>query len=139
MADTVTNAGKPSLSNASRYVVHLTGISDGTGESNVVKIDRSALTLPNSSSAAPSRISIVSARWNMQGFSYIKLAWDHTADDTIMVLNGSGYDNFEDYGNLVDPNTSGDAITGAIGDVLLTSIGGAAGSTYDITLECVLS
>lgn len=140
-ADTVTNVGKPSLSDESKYVVHLTGISgDGAGESDIVKIDRSALLLPGAAApTAPSRINISSIRWNIQGFSYIKLAWNHTIDDTIAVLSGNGYDNWEEAGNLIDPNTSGDVITGAIGDVQLTSIGAAAGASYDITIVCQLS
>ena len=50
------------------YVIHLTNISDGTGESNVVKIDRSALT--NNNGLAPMGIDILEARWAIQGFCY---------------------------------------------------------------------
>ncbi len=134
MADTVTSRVVFSNTNSRKYVVHLTCISDGTGESNVVKVDRSALT--NGAGAAPDKIKIASIRWNIQGFTYIKLSWDHTADDTAMLLSSNGYDNFEAYGCLVDPNTSVDAVTGAIGDLLLTSVGAASGATYDITIEC---
>ena len=136
MADTVTNQSKPSLSDPNRYVAHLTGISDGTGESNVVKVDRSTLLL---NGVAPTKINIASCRWNTQGFSYIKLSWDHTADDTAMVLTGNGYDNQVEFGSLRDPNTSADTVTAAIGDLLLTSVGAAAGASYDITIECLLS
>jgi hypothetical protein len=133
MADTVTSRVVFSNTNSRKYIVHLTGISDGTGESAVVKVDRSALT--NGAGQAPDKIKIASIRWNIQGYSYIKLSWDHTADDTAMVLSGNGYDNFESYGCLVDPNTSGDTVTGAIGDLLLTSVGAASGASYDVTIE----
>lgn len=137
MADAVTtNTIKGGVS-AKRMIVHLTNLSDGTGESNVVKVDRSALTLPNGNS--PSKINIRAVRWAIQGFTYIKLSWDHTADDTAFLLSGNGYDCFEVHGVLADPNTSTDAVTGAIGDLLLTTAGAASGATYDITLELDLS
>jgi hypothetical protein len=138
MADTVTSNTMMSGVRTKRAIVHLTGISDGTGESAVVKVDRSTLLIPGID-AAPTKLHIASIRWNIQGFSYIKLSWDHTADDTICLLSLNGYENYETYGGLKDPNTSVDAVTGAIGDILLTSVGAASGATYDITLEIILA
>lgn len=129
MADTVTN--QVILGGKSTYVVHLTGISDGTGESNVVKIDKS--TLLNTIGVEPPRIIIQSIRWASQGFSYIKLSWDHATDVTAMILNGNGYENFEEVGGLKDT-----LLNDSTGDLLLTSVGAANGSTYDITLVCSL-
>lgn len=137
MADAVATNTIKGGAYAKRMIVHLTNLSDGTGESAVVKVDRSALTLPNGSS--PNKINIRAIRWAIQGFTYIKLSWDHTADDTAFLLSGNGYDCFETYGVLSDPNTSVDAVTGAIGDLLLTTAGAASGATYDITLELDLS
>lgn len=116
------------------YVVHLTCISDGTGESNVTKIDRSALT--NTNGVEPKAIDISEVRWNIQGFSYVKLSWDHSTDDVAMLLSGNGYDNFGEFSALKDPRSS--AVSGASGDLLLTSVGAASGATYDITLVCRL-
>lgn len=131
MADTVSTNTVFSNDRSRRLAVHLTGISDGTGETAVVKIDKSAFTNPNG--IEPPIIKIASARWNIQGFTYIKLAWAHTAPDTALVLTGNGYDNWESTGFLRDPNSAGGA-----GDLTLTSIGASNGATYDITLECVL-
>lgn len=138
MADTVTTNTMMSGIRSKRVIIHMTGISDGTGESAVVKVDRSTLIIPESAQA-PTKLHIASVRWNVQGYSYIKLSWDHTADDTICLLSINGYENYETYGGLKDPNTSVDTVTGAIGDILLTSVGAAAGSTYDITLEVILA
>ncbi len=138
MADTVTTNTMMSGVRTKRVLVHLTGISDGTGETNVVKVDRSALLLPNVSEA-PTKLHIASIRWNVQGFTYVKLSWDHTADDTICLLTLNGYENYEEFGGLKDPNTSGDVVTGAIGDILLTSVGPVSGATYDITLNVILA
>ena len=127
MADAVTNK---TILDGQSIIVHLTNISDGTGETNVVKIDRSTLLVDG---LEVSNLALKSARWCIQGMFYVKLSWDHTADDTAMVLSGNGYEEY--VGSLKDPNTSVDTVTGAIGDVLLTTNGAVSGSSYDITLE----
>ncbi len=129
MADTVTS--QVVLGGKSTYVVHLTGLSDSTGESNVVKIDKS--TLLNTLGVEPVRIIIQSVRWCIQGYSYIKLSWDHGTDATAMLLNGNGYDSFEEAGGLRDT-----LVNDSTGDLLLTSVGATSGATYDITLTCSL-
>src|SRR5574343_1100627 len=127
MADAVTS---PVMRNDRGYCIHLTNLSDGTGETNVVKADRSALVLIGT---APKLLSIASIRWAIQGFSYIKLSWHaytdatHTLDDTAMLLSGSGYDDFSPYGCLQNPNTVGTAVSGSIGDLLLSTGGAASG------------
>lgn len=126
MADTVTS--NVVFSGTRHYTVHLTNESDGTGESGVAKIDISALTGPDGT--APTRTSIMEIDYSVAGFNYITLAWDHTADDVAMVLKGNGYVDFSESGGLVDP-----ASTGGTGDILLTTDGGADGSSYDITLK----
>lgn len=141
MADTVstnTIINGAAAGGSKRAIVHLTGISDATGETNVVKVDRSEMLLPGTT-IAPSKLNVASIRWNIQGFSYIKLSWHHTADDTIALLSGNGYENYETHGALRDPNTSGDAVTGDIGDIRLSSVGGVSGAIYDITLEVILA
>ena len=132
MADAVTTNILRSQTRGRRYAVHLTGISDGTGETNVVKVDKSTLTDP--SGAEPGRFGIVSVRWNVQNFTYVKVSTDHTTDDTMLVLTGNGYDCFEEYGALYDPNSAG-----GTGDLLLSTVGPTSGATYDITIELSLS
>lgn len=131
MADAVTTNVVFTNTKSRRYVAHLTCISDGTGETDVVKVDKSALTNPNG--IEPPILKIASIRWNVQGFAYVKLAWDHDTDDTAVVLTGSGYDNWEAMGFLRDPNS-----TGGTGDLLLTSNSPLAGAVYDITIELVV-
>ena len=116
-----------------RYIVHLSNISDGTGESAVIKVDKSTLLAKDG--AEPASLDIESCRWNVQGFASVRILWDHTTDDVAMAMSGSGY---EEYANpkvlsvgsaLDDPRSAGGA-----GDILLTTNGGASGSTYDIEL-----
>jgi len=110
------------------YSVRLTNISDGTGESGVVKIDISTLTGANG--AAPTAVKIREIQYNIQGFTSVKLYWDHTTDDEIAVLGaGTGYLDYTGVGGLMDPRS-----TGGTGDVILTTTGASATATYDITL-----
>ena len=129
MADTVTS--QTLLSGPRRHVVVLTGVSDGTGETSVVKVDKS--TLKDAAGSEPSALSIQKVQWTAQGFTYLKLSFDHTTDDTALVLSGDGCLDFSSYGGLKDP-----ASTDVTGDLLLTSVGAAAGDTYTILLDVTL-
>lgn len=125
MADSVnTNV----LFNGSRkYVVRITNISDGTGESAVVKVDKSTLTGPNG--AEPSKFVVEEIEWSIAGFTNVALHFNHTTPDMLDVLSGSGYKDYRDAGGLVDP-----ASAGGTGDITLTTTGAYSGATYDITL-----
>lgn len=131
MADTVTTQ---ILASGPRYhTVHLTNISDGTGESGVIKVDISTLNLGNG--VAPTRTSVKEIQWSIQGFTSVRFYWDHTTDDTIGVLAaGNGYAEFGMLGFLSDPGSAG-----GTGDILLTTAGATTGATYDITLVLTLS
>jgi hypothetical protein len=114
------------------YGIHLTNISDATGEADVIKVDRSALIGPEN--AVPTKLGIASCRWNIQGFTKVTLYWeDADGDVTAMVLAGSGYDDFESQGG-------GYLFTSAVnaaatdGDIKLSTTGTTSGNSYDITL-----
>lgn len=137
MADAVTS--NVVINTPTHHVVHLTNISDGSGESAVIKVDKSTLTDSSNPAVEPDSLDIEQVRWAVQGFTSVRILWDHATDDVALVLSGSGYDDFRgrDKGaggvtqtsGLKDPRSSGGA-----GDILLTTNGGASGSTYDITL-----
>jgi hypothetical protein len=136
MADAVTT--RLILETPYQYIVHLTNISDGTGETAVIKVDKSAIAVATDG-AEPNSLDIEQVRWSIQGFTSVRLLWDHTTDDLAMVLCNNGYEDFTGkYGvivektstsGLLDPRSSGGA-----GDILLTTNGGVSGSSYDITL-----
>jgi len=122
MADAVTT--NVLFSGINRYAARFTNISDGTGETNVVKIDISALP------GSPTRTAIEEVSWDVQGFSAIKITWDHSTDDTADVFSGRGARSYKDVSYLFDPASSG-----GTGDVLFTTLGtNASGNTYDIVL-----
>lgn len=132
MADAVTSTEL--VDNQRHYVIHLTNVSDGNGESAVTKVDVSALENGPRQDAKPGGVKLNKITYDIQGFTNVQLLWDATADDTMMVLGpGQGYMCFEKYGGLRNPRS-----TGFTGDVLLTTGGTAtAGDTYDILLEFV--
>jgi len=131
MADVVTSQ---IIANGNRYhIVHLTCISDGTGESLVTKVDVSTCDLGNGVFAT--KTSIKEIQWSIQGFTSVRLYWDHDTDSTISVLAaGNGYSEWGALGMLSDPGTAG-----GTGDILLSTAGASAGATYDITLVLTLS
>jgi hypothetical protein len=115
------------------YIVHLTNISDGTGESLVNKIDIS--TLKTDDGLAPTKTSVKEIQWSVQGMSSVRLYWDHNTDDTIVTLAaGNGYLEWGALGFLSDPQSAG-----GTGDILLTTAGQVSGATYDITLFVTMS
>ena len=126
MADTVDT--QVLFNGLNQYVVRIQNRSDGTGESGVVKVDKSTLTGPNVG-VEPGRLALEEIRWAVQGFASVRLDWDHTTDDELMTLSGNGYEDFRASGRVIDPNTSG-----GTGDVLLTTNSNASGNTYDITM-----
>jgi hypothetical protein len=125
MADTVDS--NVIFSGANKYTIQLIGISDGTGESDVSKIDISSLVGPGGD--APSSIRIDKIQWSIQGYTYILLEWDGSTDTPIATLSGNNYFDWRsEGGRIMDAS-------GGTGDLLLTSVGAISGDTYDITIH----
>jgi len=110
-------------------VVHLTSVSDGTGEAAVVKVDVSALSSMSANVPCAS-VSIENVTYACAGLA-VRLLWDATADVLALVLpeNQAGRLNYEAIGGL--KNTGG---AGKTGDLLLTTVGAGSGDGYAITL-----
>ncbi len=110
-----------------KYAARFYNYSDGTGETTVTKLDISTIT---GLTGGPVLYTVIDEiKWDVQGFSSVRLWWDHTTDDEIAVLSGQGIVNYHGLGGLVDPQTSG-----GTGDILLSTAGTTAGSSYDITI-----
>lgn len=131
MADTVrTLTVRNAVALNGWLVVNCTSESDGTGESAVAKIDISTFTCRNGSAATYSIVHRI--EYNVTGMS-VRLHWDHTTDDTIAELSGSGLIDQSADGGRVDPKSAG-----GTGDILLTTTGHTSGDTYDITIYAKL-
>lgn len=122
------------LAKGPRYaIVNLTNISDGTGESAVIKVALSSQDIGNG--VAPTKSAIKEIQYSIQGFTSVRLLWDHTTDDVAALLAaGNGWKEYGELGMLNDP-----ASTGGTGNLLLTTAGAVSGATYDITVVLVLS
>jgi hypothetical protein len=131
MADTVDSIVQ--LSGKRIYKIRLLNTSDGTGEALVVKVDKSTLTNP--AGVEPTRLNVREIQWSINGFTSVRLFWDHATDDELANLaTGNGYRDYTDGGVLADP-----ASAGGTGDILLSTAGAVSGATYDIYLTLELT
>lgn len=130
MADAVTSQ---TLLDGDRLVIQkFTNISDGTGESGVIKVDVSALN-PDQYGHACTGVKI-NKIWAQTFGMAVDILWDATTDviaDTIPadVMYKMC---FSDFGGI--PNNAG---TGKTGDVLFSTVGASNGDRYTIILECI--
>ncbi len=124
MADTVTVT--TIRDSGSELVVHITGVSDGSGESDAIKVDKSAFTV---SGAEPGSLTLMEADGQMSGYAGLTLEWDRGTDVKIFeVAPGSFYKDFR-------PDGKRDSGSGGTGDVVLTTTSPTSGGRYDITLR----
>ena len=110
-------------------VLKLTNVSDGNGETNVVKVDVSGLSaLPNGT--ACTGVVIEKIWWQCIGMK-VQLLWDATTNLFCIELgeNQSGHHDYTDFGGF--PNNAGG---GKTGDLLMTTVGHTDGDTYTVVL-----
>ena len=109
------------------YTIRLTNVSDGTGESAVVKVDKSGLVDING--LEPLALDLIGIEWDVGGMN-VTILWDHTTPDRAIVLTGQGeWDQSRD-GAIRDPRTAG-----GTGDILLTTGAHTSGDAYMILLR----
>jgi hypothetical protein len=131
MADAVTS--QTLLDGTQRAVFKFTNISDGTGESGVVKIDVSAL---NSFQGEPctgvsiQKIDVITAGMGLN------MLWDATTDVVAMTFGEADFVSldFSRFGGIT--NNAG---TGKTGDLLFTTVGAANGDRYTVVIEVLKS
>ena len=128
MADTVTTQTIADTSGV-KFVAKLTNFSDGTGETQVKKIDASEVTfMTEDGNRKISRVwySVNTA----DSKSAVELIWDGATNSTAMLLGGNGYIDLRTAGNEI----TNDATT-PTGDVLLSTKNFAVGDNYTIIVE----
>lgn len=112
-----------------RAVIHMTCLSDGTGETLVTKIDLDDLNVNDL--AAPYGVAIERITYHISGSPEVRLFWDRDPIDIPCVtMDGDGEYDYRTFGGLVDPNV-GDA---GSGNILLSTLGIFNNDAYDITL-----
>tara|TARA_B100000902_G_C26818139_1_gene672556 strand:- start:90 stop:482 length:393 start_codon:yes stop_codon:yes gene_type:complete len=128
MADIVTTQTIADTSGV-KFVSKLTNFSDGTGETQVKKIDASEVTfMTEDGNRKISRVwySINTAN----NKSAVELIWDGETNSTAMFLSGNGYIDLRTAGNEIVNNA-----TTPTGDVLLSTKNFAIGDNYTIIIE----
>ncbi len=132
MADTVTVTQV--FDGIKCCVYQFTNKSDGTGESAVKKIDLADLvgdlgTLGNGRS--PKSLTFVDASWTVSGFNYVEALWNRPpSNKQILVMSGTDGVSLASVGNKRDTGRN----LGGTGNILLTTNGGASGSSYAIRM-----
>ena len=127
MADTVTS--QTIQDGEKMAVLKFTNVSDGTGESEVKKVDVSALA-SNSSGQSCTSVSVARIYWATRGMG-VNLEFDAS---TNVLLTGLPSDSTGDeYYDLFTgiPNNAGSGVTG---DIDFTTVGHSSGDTYSIIL-----
>lgn len=111
-----------------RFVINVTGAFSAADETDTVLIDKSTITGPDG--IEPTSIKIDEITWAVgAGFDHVLLEWDHGTDDVLDYFQGQGYMDYRPYGGKDDPNP------GTTGDLILTTVGGAANDTYSFLIS----
>lgn len=128
MADLVTTQTLTDTSGV-KFVVKLTNISDGTGETLVKKVDASELTFMTEDGNR--KIAKIWYSVNTSNSkSAVELVWDGVVNSTATILGGNGYWDLRTSGNEVTNNA-----TTPNGDLLLTTKDFANGDNYTLIIE----
>jgi len=132
MADAV---GSQTLFDGERVaIMKFTSTSDGTGETNVVKVNPASLN-PSAAGGACDRVTITKITGLTHGME-VQLKWKATTPVVIETIpqNNSYQQDFSAIGGLT--NNAGTGVDGAI---TFTTLDASAGDTYTVVLEMVKS
>ncbi len=128
MADTVSS--QTILDGERLFIGKFTNISDGTGETAVIKIDVSTLN-PNAFGFACNGIKINKIWGAVHGMN-VRILFDATADTFAFLVpqNTSYLMDFSSFGGI--PSNAGAGVTG---DILFTTHDASAGDNYTVVIE----
>ena len=128
MADIVTTQTVADTSGV-KFVAKLTNFSDGTGETQVKKIDASEVTFMTED--ANRKIAKIWYSINTANSkSAVEMIWDGVTNSTAMLLSGNGYFDLRTAGNEISNNAGTPT-----GDILLSTKNFAVGDNYTIIIE----
>lgn len=128
MADTVSS--QLLADGLSQAVMKFNNVSDGTGESAVLKVDVSALAA-NQNGLACNGVTIRRIHASVNGMS-VNILWDATTDVSAFIVSPGIY-SFD----LSTAPLWNNASTGKTGNILFTTVGASSGDTYSIILEMI--
>ena len=128
MADTVSSLTIADTSGV-KFTTKLTNFSDGTGETDVKKVDASELTFMTEDGNRK----ISKLYWSINtsdSKSAVELIWDGATNATAVLFSGHGFWDLRADGNEITNNA-----TTPTGDVLLSTKNFASGDNYTIIAE----
>ena len=128
MADAVTTQTISDTAGV-KYVVKLTNISDGSGETLIKKVDASELTFM-SEDGERSVARVYYSINTSDSKSGVEIIWDGATNATALFLSGQGTIDLRTDGNSFKNNA-----TTPTGDVLLSTRNFAVGDNYSIIVE----
>ena len=130
MADAV--ASQTLFDGERKAIMKFTNTSDGTGETNVVKVNPATLSSSNAGGACD-RVTITKITALTHGME-VQLKWKASTPVVIETIpqNNSYQQDFENIGGLT--NNAGTGVDGAI---TFTTLDASAGDTYTVVLEMV--
>ena len=128
MADAV--ASQTIVDGPTHVALKLTNISDGTGESAVVKVDVSALEADSRTGLSCTDVNIERIWWQCIGMK-VQILFDASSNAFCIELgeNQSGDHDYSIFGGLT--NNAG---TGKTGDIMFTTVGASSADTYTVIL-----
>jgi hypothetical protein len=128
MADTVTTQTLIDTSGV-KFVAKLTNFSDGTGETDVIKVDASETTFMTEDGNR--KIAKIFYSVNTSNSkSAVELKWAGATNATALFLSGQGFFDFRTSGDEISNNA-----TTPTGDVLLSTRNFANGDNYTLIIE----
>ena len=127
MADAVTS--QVVFDGTRTAVMKFTNISDGTGETAVLKVDVSALTGFQGQTCTGVNIVTLDAMTVGMG---VDILWDATTD---VICYTIGADQFVSFDFARFGGITNNAGSGKTGDIMFTTVGATAGDRYTIVLE----
>ena len=137
MVDAVTTQ---ILENGPRnWAFSFTSLSDGTGESGVVKVDGSVsgplgVLIAGVTTYPTKYLKIIEVDYDVKGMA-LEIIWDATTPQNALVLGGFGHRKFHKFGGLSQVDPSGAFLVGATGKIKFTTQGAMLNSGYTVILR----
>jgi len=128
MADAVTS--QTLFDNERTAIMKFTNISDGTGESAVLKVDVSALT-PSASGKTCTKVTVTKIYIANHGME-VRMLWDATTDVPFFLSSPGATQTLDMTGFGGITNNGG---TGSTGDIVFSTADASSGDTYWCILE----
>ena len=115
------------------YRAKFTNLSDGTGESGVVKLDPTSsgdmgVIIGGQTLYPGTHLKIMEINYTVSGMT-VEMIWDASSPQDLWLLQGYGTYRFRKEGGIHVPSSGGARITGETGKVKFTTLGAGGGSS----------